>query len=73
MGHTLGAGDQYKGGIDAAGNQLGGDVAGSQGAIMRDYGGRRATQQTRDEIENNASNQGNRVLNCSSMEGSSCK
>lgn len=73
MGHPMGAGDQYKGGIDANGNQLTSNVPGSEGAIMRDYGGKPATQQTRDEIENNASSSGNRTFNCSSMEGSSCK
>lgn len=73
MGHTMGAGDQYRGGIDANGQRLSSDVPGTQGAIMRDYGGSPATQQTRDEIENNATQPGNRVLNCSSMQGSSCK
>lgn len=73
MGHTMGAGDQYSGGIDANGQQLSSDVPGTQGAIMRDYGGNSATQQTRNEIENNATQPGNRVLNCSSMQGSSCK
>jgi hypothetical protein len=73
MGHTLGAGDQYSGGVGANGQKLTQDVPGSQGAIMRDYGGKPATQQTRNEIENNATKPGNRVLNCSSMQGSSCK
>ena len=73
MGHTMGAGDQYSGGINANGRQLSSDVPGTQGAIMRDYGGNSATQQTRNEIENNATQPGNRVLNCSSTQGSSCK
>ncbi|OHX25774.1 hypothetical protein BHL63_11775 [Xanthomonas alfalfae] len=73
MGHTLGAGDQYKGGVDAGGAQLSNDVPGTQGAIMRDYGGQPASQQTRDEIENNSTQPGNKVFNCSSMQGSSCK
>lgn len=73
MGHTLGAGDQYKGGVDAGGAQLSNDVPGTQGAIMRDYGGQPASQQTRDEIENNSTQPGNKIFNCSSMQGSSCK
>ncbi|WP_234349364.1 RHS repeat-associated core domain-containing protein, partial [Xanthomonas citri] len=73
MGHTLGAGDQYKGGVDAGGAQLSNDVPETQGAIMRDYGGQPASQQTRDEIENNSTQPGNKIFNCSSMQGSSCK
>jgi len=73
MSHAMYAGDQYKNGIDATGSQLKSDIPGSQGTIMRDYGGKPANQQTRDEIESSAIKQGNRVLNCSSMKGSSCK
>lgn len=73
MGHALRAGDQYKNGIDAAGNVLNADVPGSAGTIMRDYGGQPANIQTRNEILNGAGQQGNTIKNCSSMKASSCR
>jgi RHS repeat-associated protein len=66
LGHTLGAGDQYKGGIDANGHVVKDNVPGSEGAILRDYGGKPATQQTRDEIQHNATHPNNTIVNCSS-------
>ncbi len=73
LGHVMGAGDQYQGGVDANGRPLTANVPGTSGAIMRDYGGGNATQKTRDEIMSNANKAGNRTFNCSSMEKSSCR
>ena len=63
MGHTMGAGDQYQGGVDANGQRVSNNVPGSEGSIMRDYGGKPANTQTRDEIMNNSSRPNNTVVN----------
>lgn len=49
MGHGMGAGDQYKGGIDRNNVRLTADVPSAQRSIMFDKGGP-ANQQTIDEI-----------------------
>ncbi len=66
MGHTLGAGDQYKGGVNANGNKTDQDSPSpsSPGSIMRDYGGKPANTQTRDEIQRNSSQPNNTVRTC---------
>jgi hypothetical protein len=48
-GHAGGAGDQYKGGVDASGNKLPADVPGPAN-IMKDLKGAGANQQTLEEI-----------------------
>jgi hypothetical protein len=48
-GHTGGAGDQYKGGVDASGKTLPADVPGPAN-IMKDLTGAGANQQTLKEI-----------------------
>jgi RHS repeat-associated protein len=67
MGHTLGAGDQYKGGVNANGNTTdeNSPSPSSQGSIMRDYGNKPANTQTKDEIERNSSQPNNTVRHCS--------
>jgi len=49
LGHTAGAGDQYKGGIGADRKRLGADVPGPQN-IMRDLGGRANSQSLKEIV-----------------------
>jgi hypothetical protein len=53
IGHGLGAGDQYAGGVDASGQVLTADVPGTQNSVMRDLGGP-ANSRTVDEIVTSA-------------------
>lgn len=55
FGHTLGAGDQYEGGVNARGQRLQRDVPGSQGSLMGRGTGVAPNQQTINEISRNAS------------------
>jgi hypothetical protein len=49
LGHTAGAGDQYKGGVDVGGNRLPADVPGPN-SIMKDLSGAPANSQTLGEM-----------------------
>lgn len=49
LGHTAGAGDQYKGGVDVGGNRLPADVPGPNN-IMKDLSGAPANSQSLGEI-----------------------
>ncbi len=55
FGHTLGAGDQYGGGVNAQGRRFKRDVPGSQGSLMGRGAGVTPNQQTIDEISRRAS------------------
>jgi RHS repeat-associated protein len=55
FGHTLGAGDQYAGGVNAKGQTLQRDVPGSQGSLMGRGTGVTPNQQTINEVSRNAS------------------
>lgn len=70
FGHTLGAGDQYGGGVDAQGRTLRRDVPGSQGSLMGRGAGTTPNQQTMNEISRNASsNPRNTQMMCSATAG----
>lgn len=62
-GHTLGAGDQYKGGVDANGQRLKSDVPGSNN-LMRNNGSSTPNRQTIDEISRGANSPRNEQVNC---------
>lgn len=67
FGHTLGAGDQYGGGINARGQRLQNDVPGSQGSLMGRGTGAQPNQQTINEISRNATaSPRNTQMNCTS-------
>ncbi|HYI39610.1 MAG TPA: RHS repeat-associated core domain-containing protein, partial [Allosphingosinicella sp.] len=62
--HTLRAGDQYKGGVDAKGQRVQKDVPGSQGSLMGRGQGMRPNRQTIDEISRGANSSRNTQFNC---------
>ena len=64
LGHSLRAGDLYPTGTAPDGTVRTEGVPGTEGTIMRDYGGQPAAQQTRDEIYDGLKDPKNKQLTC---------
>jgi RHS repeat-associated protein len=67
--HTLKAGDQYAGGVDATKQRVQRDVPGSQGTLMGRGAGTRPNKQTIDEISAGANNPRNTQFYCTTSAG----